>query len=68
MSLRITNKATAKQRELLTKLEYDGQGKYAPENLTVEEAGKIIDELFVERDYTYGEIKSVAADYYNFPE
>jgi hypothetical protein len=67
MSLKITNKATPKQLELLKKLEYIGRGKYAPENLTGQEAGKLIDELFVHHKYTYGDIKNTAGDYYDFP-
>jgi len=67
MSLKITNKATPKQVIILKKLEYAGQGKFAPQNLTVEEAGQIIDELFIERKYTYGQIAGIAADYYNLP-
>lgn len=67
MSLKITNKATVKQLALLKKLEYHGQGKYAPENLTRDEAAKLIDELFIHHKYTYGEIKNTAGDYYDFP-
>lgn len=67
MSLKISNKATAKQMELLTMLDYIGRGNYAAENLTSEEAGKIIDELFIEQKWEYGRIKEVAEDYYNFP-
>lgn len=67
MSLKISNKATVKQLELLKTLEYSGMGKYVAENLTIQEADKIIDELFIEQKYTYGMIRDIADDYYNFP-
>lgn len=62
MSLKISNKLTAKQRAILLKLDYVGTW-----NLTVEEAGKIIDELIAEANLNYGEIQSIAGDYYDFP-
>lgn len=68
MSLKISNKATAKQIELLKKLGYTGNGAFAAENLTTEEAGKIIDELVVERNLTYKEIQDVAGTYYDYPD
>lgn len=49
MSLKITNKATAKQIATLQKLEYLGIGDHAPENLTITEASELIDELFTEQ-------------------
>lgn len=62
MSLKISNKLTAKQRAILLKLDYVGKW-----DITVDEAAKIIDELFNERDYNYGEIQGIAGDYYGFP-
>lgn len=61
MSLIIGNRATKKQIELLKKLEY-----YGSLNLSVEEAAKIIDELFEEQrlDQKY-ENEGTYADYYN---
>lgn len=67
MGLKLTNKATIRQQQILAELEYIGQGKYAAVNLTVEEAAKIIDELFAEKKYTTGQIREIAADYYNMP-
>jgi hypothetical protein len=67
VSLLITNKATPRQLELLATLEYTGTGKYAADKLTADEAGKIIDELIIERRYTNGEIQAIAGDYYNMP-
>lgn len=63
MSLKISNKMTEKQRQILLKLEYVGKW-----DLTVEEAATVIDELFIERKYTYGEIQGTAGDYYDFPD
>lgn len=68
MSLKISNKATPKQIALLTKLEYTGKGKYAAAQLTVEEAAKIIDALFIEQGHTYGDMQQMAGDYYDFPD
>ncbi len=56
MSLKISNKLTAKQRALLVELEYIGKF-----DLTVEEAAKLIDELIIdkmENGLTYGEIQN----------
>ena len=63
MSLRITNKATPKQVAILGRLEYTGNGKYAAENLTTTEAGKIIDELITEQRWTLKQIEEL--DYYD---
>jgi hypothetical protein len=63
MSLKITNKLTEKQRSILVKLEYIGTW-----DLTVDQATKVIDELFAERKYTYAEIMGTAGDYYDYPE
>lgn len=49
MSLKITNKATAKQIAILKRLEYFGTGKYTATNLTTAEAAIVIDELFEEQ-------------------
>lgn len=49
MSLKISNKATAKQVAILHKLEYYGRGKYSAEMLSVPEAAEIIDYLFEEK-------------------
>jgi hypothetical protein len=62
MSLKITNKLTAKQRELLLKLEYDGTW-----DLTVEQAAEVIDELLLEQmenGKTYGDVQ----DYYDLDD
>lgn len=67
MSLKVSNLATARQKEILTELEYMGRGKYALEKLTVEDAAKLIDELFTEKKYTVSQISKIAADYYNMP-
>lgn len=67
MALKISNLATPKQQELLAKLEYTGNGKYAAKNLTVDAAAKIIDELFIEQKYTHGQIREMAGDYYDLP-
>ena len=67
MSFIISNKATKRQVEILTELEYYGTGKYAIDQLTLEEAAKLIDELFTEKKYTTGQIREIAADYYNLP-
>lgn len=60
MSLKITNKATAKQKAILQKLEYNGTGQFALDQLTVEDAASLIDELFAEKslenDWTYGDM------------
>lgn len=63
MSLKITNRMTPKQKAILLKLEYIGKW-----DLTVEAAGKVIDELIAERDLDYGEIKEMADGYYDFPD
>lgn len=62
MSLKITNRLTQKQRELLVKLEYVGKW-----DITVEEAAKLIDELVVERKLSYGEIRDINNGYYDLP-
>lgn len=49
MSLKISNKATAKQVAILHRLDYYGRGKYAAEMLSVVEAAEIIDGLFSEQ-------------------
>lgn len=48
MGLFISNRLTVKQKAILVKYSYQGTGKYAVDNLTVEQAAKIIDELFEE--------------------
>jgi len=48
MGLIISNKATKKQKEVLTKLQYWGTGIYAIDKLTTTQAAKLIDELFEE--------------------
>jgi hypothetical protein len=68
MGLKINNKLTAKQKAILIKLGYIGTGEYVIDNLTVEAAGKIIDELFIEQKHTYGEIMGIGGDYYDYPE
>jgi hypothetical protein len=58
MSLKITNKATDKQVAMLHKLEYQGSGKYAAEQLSILDAQEILEGLFEEerlarQDETY---------------
>lgn len=48
MSLKITNKATDKQIVMLHKLDYQGNGKYAAEQLSILEAQEILEGLFEE--------------------
>lgn len=53
MSLKLTNKLTAQQKAVLQKLEY-----YGTYDLTIEEAAKLIDELFAakaqaDKNWTY---------------
>lgn len=55
MSLKLTDKLTAQQVIILKKLEY-----YGTYNLTVNQAGKLITELFEQRtqenNWTYGDM------------
>lgn len=64
MSLVFNNKATSKQVEWLKKLDYVGQGVYAPENLTKVEATEILKELFEQQNELDVDGYSFA-DYYN---
>lgn len=59
MSLKITNKLTERQRQILVKLEYSGTW-----DLTVDQASTVIDELINEKQLEYGEIQEIAGDYY----
>lgn len=58
MSLKISNKLTAKQKDILQKLEYCGTW-----DLTVDEANKLIEELYAEKRLTMGEMQDLAGDY-----
>lgn len=49
MSLKISNLATDKQKDLLRHLEYNGRGKFSTDNLTREDAALLIDELLEEQ-------------------
>ncbi len=60
MSLKITNKATPRQLEILRSLGHDG-----PWDLTLEDAACYIDQLFTSKRMTYGEITQLAGDYYD---
>lgn len=67
MSLKLTNKATDKQLAILAELEYTGTGKYAADQLTKEDASKLIDELFTEKRYSVAQIQRIAPDWYDMP-
>jgi hypothetical protein len=59
MGLKITNKATAKQQAILAKLEYTGQGKYAADQLTSDQAEKLITELINQSQLHKYEIEDI---------
>lgn len=63
MSLKLTNRPTPKQWEILKKLGYIGK-----QDITSTEAATLIDELFIERRLNYGEISDIAKGYYDIPE
>lgn len=63
MSLKITNKLTEKQREMLIRLEYTDTW-----DLTVDAASKVIDELVAEQGLNYGELREINNGYFNFPD
>lgn len=67
MSLIISNKATKQQLYILGELEYTGRGKYAADQLTLDEASKLIDELFTQKNMTAREIQKVTGDWYHTP-
>lgn len=45
MSLKISGKATAKQKAMLRQLEYNGRGQYDIDNLNKVDASLLIDDL-----------------------